>query len=96
MTLRLAPVRRVRLLVAAAIPVGILVLALVSGARAETSTLAEVPFATPSPLPSLIPGPPAPTPLPHPAAGETNQCYECHKAVNHRQESMAGKHAGLR
>ena len=66
-----------------------LLLALAGGTRAEDSTLAQVPFATPSPSPSLIPGPPPPTPLPHPPEGPTNQCFECHRAVNHRQETIA-------
>ena len=82
-------VRRVRLLGAAAIPAGVLLLVLVSGARAEDPTLAQVTFASPSPSPSLIPGPPPPTPLPHPPAGGTNQCFECHRALNHRQETIA-------
>ena len=89
MTRTLARVRRVRLLAAAAIPAGMLLLVLASGARAEDPVLAQVPFATPSPSPSLIPGPPPPTPLPHPPAGETNQCFECHRVVNHRQETIA-------
>ena len=84
-----AQVRRHRLLAAAAIPAGLLLLVLVSGARAEDSTLAQVPFATPTAPPSLIPGPPLPTPLPHPPAGESDQCFECHRAVNHSQETIA-------
>jgi len=89
MTPRRARVRRLRLLVAAAIPAGMLLLVLGSGARADNSNLAEVPFASASPLPSLIPGPPVPTALPHPPAGETNQCFECHRALNHHQETIA-------
>lgn len=84
-----AQVRRRRLLIAASMPAGLLLLAFVSGARAEESTLAQVPFASSSPSPSLIPGPPLPTPLPHSPAGETNQCFECHRAVSHRQETIA-------
>jgi hypothetical protein len=84
-----APVRRLCLLAAAALPAGMLMLVLVGGARAEDATPGPVPFATATPLPSLVPGPPVPTPLPHPPEGETNQCYECHRAVNHRQETIA-------
>jgi len=84
-----ARIRSRRLLLAAAIPAGLLLLVLVGGARADRSILAQVPYASPSPLPSLIPGPPPPTPVGHPPAGETNQCYECHKAVNHAQETIA-------
>jgi hypothetical protein len=81
--------RRLRLLAAAAVPAGILLVALAGGARAEDPTPGPVPFASPTPSPPLIPGPPPPTPLPHPPAGETNQCFECHRAVNHAQETIA-------
>jgi len=83
--------RRLRLAAAfaAAIPAGVLLLVLVSGARAGDPPPAQVPFATPSPPPSLIPGPPLPTALPHPPEGPTNQCFECHRVVNHHQETIA-------
>ncbi len=86
-----AHARRPRLLAAAALPVAMLMLALVGGARAENATPAPVPgtSASPAPLPSEVPGPPAPTPIPHPPEGATNQCFECHRAVNHRQETIA-------
>ncbi len=89
MTPRSARVRRLRLLAATAIPAVMLLLVLAGGARAEDVTVGQIPFATPSPEPSLIPGPLPPSPLPHPPAGATNQCYECHKAVNHQQETIA-------
>lgn len=88
-TFRRARVRRPRLLAAAALPAVMLMLALVGGARAEDATPGPVPFASPTPAPSPIPGPPVPTPLPHPPEGESNQCFECHRAVNRRQETIA-------
>ncbi len=80
---------RRRLLGAAAIAAGLLLLILAGGVRAGDPILYQVPFESPTPAPSLIPGPPPPTPLPHPPAGDSNQCFECHKAVNHRQETIA-------
>jgi len=84
-----ARTRRLVLCAAASLPAAMLLLALVGGARAEDATPGPVPFATPTPVPSLVPGPPVPTPLPHPPEGETNQCFECHRAVNHRQETIS-------
>lgn len=81
--------RRLVLGAAAAIPAATLLLALVGGARAEDATPGPVPFATATPAPSLVPGPPVPTPLTHPPEGESNQCFECHRAVNRRQEAIA-------
>ena len=82
-------VRRLRLLAATALPAGLILLVLAGGARAEDAPPGSVPFSSPSPSPSLIPGPPAPTPISHPPEGETNQCFECHRAVNRRQETIA-------
>ncbi len=41
-----------------------------------------------SPTPAL-PIPPAPTPIAHPSDGNSNQCYDCHLAVNDRQRAIA-------
>ncbi len=99
--------RGLLLLGGTALPAGLLVLALVGGARAQDAspTPAASPAATPSPAasprtllaptaspppatPTPIPAPPVPTPIAHPPEGDTNQCLECHKAVNDRQAAI--------
>ncbi|MFH1475708.1 MAG: cytochrome c3 family protein [Chloroflexota bacterium] len=75
--------RTLRLLGAAALPAGMLILALAGGARAEDPT------PSPAASPSTIPGPPVPSPIPHPRQGESNQCLECHSVVNERQAAIA-------
>ena len=46
------------------------------------------PQATASPTPAP-PVPPAPTPIGHPSDGSSNQCFDCHRAVNDRQRAIA-------
>jgi hypothetical protein len=74
--------RTLRLLGAAALPAGMLLLALAGGARAEDPT------PSPAASPSTIPAPPVPSPIPHPREGASNQCLECHRAVNERQAAI--------
>jgi hypothetical protein len=40
------------------------------------------------PEPSLIPGPPAPTPIAHPDGGGTNSCADCHASLDGRQRAI--------
>jgi len=75
--------RTLRLLGAAALPAGMLLLALVTNARALDPT--PEPSASPTP----IPAPPAPSPIAHPPEGETNECLACHRVVNEQQAGIA-------
>jgi hypothetical protein len=40
------------------------------------------------PEPSLIPGPPAPTPIAHPAADGANTCADCHASLDGKQKEI--------
>ena len=40
------------------------------------------------PEPSLIPGPPAPTPIAHPPADGANTCADCHASLNAKQKEI--------
>jgi len=41
------------------------------------------------PEPTLIPGPPAPTPIEHPGGRDDNTCYACHASLNDKQAAIA-------
>ncbi len=97
-----SPIRVLRLLAAACLPAAALLIALGGGASAADptpSTSAATPSTSAAPVigvapsaspeASPIPAPPVPTPIPHPADGGTNQCVECHRAVNDRQAAIA-------
>jgi hypothetical protein len=43
----------------------------------------------PSPEPSLIPGPPAPSPIAHPPGGDVDQCFECHVSLDDKQQAIS-------
>jgi len=50
--------------------------------------LAAGTIAAQDPEPSLIPGPPAPTPIAHPAADGANGCADCHASLDGRQKAI--------
>jgi predicted CXXCH cytochrome family protein len=67
---------------------------------APGATAGASPSATPAASPAALPGasagleplasaPPVPTPIPHPAGGDLNGCYDCHAAVNDEQAQIA-------
>ena len=53
---------------------------------APLATLMPSPSPSPSPAVSF---PPAPRPIAHPSDGSSNQCFDCHVAVNDRQQAIA-------
>ncbi len=70
--------RRARLILLGA-PIVLLVL-LVGGSPAAAQD--------PEPTPSLIPGPPAPTPIAHPGGAGDNQCAACHVSLDDKQQAI--------
>ncbi len=71
--------RHLRLAVPAG-PIILLVLVLGGGPAAAQD---------PEPTPTLIPGPPAPTPIAHPGDSGDDQCYACHVELDDRQQAIS-------
>lgn len=60
-----------------------------AGSASATPVALDVPLASPTPTPPpLRPIPAVPTPLAHPAGGQSNTCLECHQAIGPAQRAI--------